>query len=246
MLIVSDIWKRYGERAVLRGVHLEVKPGEVAGLVGANGAGKSTLMKVILGLVTSDEGRIAIGPAGAAPGSMEARRMTAYVPELPMLYSDLTAWEHLRYVAMVYGMAPGKFEQGAERLLCSLSLWDDRHLDPLEMSKGMKQKLALAAALLPSPRLLLLDEPFSGLDPLAARTLRQLIGEAAKGGAAVLLSTHMLDAAERLCHRFFMLHEGRLAGDGDATSLRVQAGLGPGEPMEEVFAMICARREGGA
>jgi len=244
VLKVEQVVKRYLERAVLKGVSFELRTGEIAGLVGANGAGKSTLIKSILGLVEIEEGLITIGPEAAQPGSMEARRMVAYVPELPMLYTDLTAWEHLRYVAMLYGLSEERFAERGERLLRSLHLWDDRHLDPLQMSKGMKQKLSLAAAMLVSPQLLLLDEPFSGLDPLAARSLQALIRQARDEGATILMSTHMLETAERLCDRFLMLYEGQIVGDGTAASLRQQAGLSPETPMDDVFAALCAGGEG--
>jgi len=237
VLIVQDLTKEYFQRPVLRDISFALHPGEVTGLVGSNGAGKSTLIKAILGLTDVQAGTISID--GAEPGSMAARRVTAYVPELPLLYTDLTAWEHLRYVGMLHGLAPDAFAQRAEALLRSLQLWEDRHLDPLEMSKGMKQKLSLAAALLSTPRLLLLDEPFSGLDPLASRALQALLRDAQCGGATILMSTHMLDIAERVCDRFLMLYGERLVGDGTAADLRRQADQAPEAPMEDVFAALC-------
>lgn len=242
MLLVEELVKRYDERSVLHGISFQIRPGEVVALVGSNGAGKSTLIKSILGLTSIQGGRIALGPDGVEPGSLEARRLVAYVPEQPLLYTDLTVWEHLRYVAMVHALPEERFAQESERLLRSLGLWADRHLDPLRMSKGMKQKLSLAAALLVSPGLLLLDEPFSGLDPMAARSLRELIGAVKAQGTAVLMSTHMLDTAERICDRFLLLYEGQLVGQGGAAGLREQAGLPPEAPMDDVFAALCARR----
>lgn len=243
LLKVEGLVKRYQEREVLRSITFDIAPGEIVALAGANGAGKSTLVKSILGLLKVQEGRIAIGPMAAEPGSMEARRLIAYVPEQPLLYNDLTAWEHLRYVAMLYGLSQERFAGRVEQLLRALRLWEDRDLDPLQMSKGMKQKLSLTAALLVSPGLLILDEPFSGLDPLAARELRGQILAVKVEGTAVLMATHMLEAAERTCDRFLLLDEGRLVGNGDADSLRLQAGLPLGVPMEEVFAELCARGE---
>lgn len=243
MLIVDGLCKRYEKRSVLKGISFSLSAGEIVALVGANGAGKSTLIRSILGLTPIQEGRIAIGVGGAEPGSMAARRVTAYVPDQPMLYNDLTAWEHLQYVAMAYGLPRGEFAPRAEELLRKLGLWADRDLDPLYMSKGMKQKLSLAAALLVSPRLLLLDEPFSGLDPLAARHLREQVLAARAGGTAVLMSTHMLDIAERTADRFLLLYGGRLVGQGTAEELRAQAGLAAAEPMDEVFAARCAEPE---
>lgn len=242
MLSVTDLVKRYFDRPVLRGITFALRPGEVVALVGANGAGKSTLIKSILGLTGIEGGQVSIGPDAVGPGSMEARRIVAYVPEQPMLYNDLTAWEHLRYVAMVHGLPQERFNQRAEWLLRSLRLWEDRHLDPLRMSKGMRQKVSLAAGMLTSPGILLLDEPFSGLDPLAARSLRDLILAVKHEGTAVLMSTHMLDSAERISDRFLLLFEGRLVGDGPADQLRTQAGVAPSAPMDDVFAELCARR----
>ncbi len=242
MLSVDQLVKRYHERPVLHGVSFSIQPGEVVALVGSNGAGKSTLIKSILGLTGIQGGRVAIGPGGFEPGTMEARRLVAYVPEQPMLYNDLTAWEHLRYVAMVHELEPDRFAQRAEWLLRRLRLWEDRHLDPLQMSKGMKQKVSLAAAMLTNPAILLLDEPFSGLDPLATRSLRELILAVKHEGTAVLMSTHLLDTAERVSDRFLLLFEGRLVGDGKADDLRTQAGLPASAHMDDVFAELCARR----
>jgi len=243
VLIVEDLVKRYGKRPVLAGVSFRVVSGEVAALVGENGAGKSTLIKAAVGLTSIEGGPIAIGPDGAGPGSMAARKLTAYVPEKPLLYHDLTAWEHLQYVAMVYGMERAEFRRRAEGLLRRLRLWDARDLDPLYMSKGMQQKLSLCAALLVSPGLLLLDEPFSGLDPLAVRQLCAEIAAARSEGAAVLMSTHRLEAAEPLCDRFLLLYEGRLMGAGTGDELRRKAGLPGGAPMDEVFARLCLEQE---
>lgn len=239
MLTVEHLHKAYNQRPILIDVSFALQPGEIVGLIGANGAGKSTLIKSILGILKVKDGQIAIGPEGYEPGSLAARQITTTVPELPLLYTDVSAYEHLRYMAMLYEMPEERFNQRAERLLRSLHLWKDRDLDPLMMSKGMKQKVSLAAALLPSPKLLLLDEPFSGLDPMATDALRRLIQEAAAEGTTVLMSTHLLSNAERLCHRFLMLYEGRLVGDGTAESLRQQAGCSPDAPLDEAFIRLC-------
>jgi len=244
MLVVADLVKRYHQRTVLHGVSFRIEPGEIVALLGANGAGKSTLIKAVLGLTGTDGGSVAIGPEGAKPGTMDARRAVAYVPEQPLLYNDLTAWEHLRYVAGLRSIGQAEFEQRAEHLLRHLQLWDDRHLDPLQMSKGMKQKASLAAALLIQPGLLLLDEPFSGLDPLAVRSLRGLIAAAREQRTAVLMSTHQLEAAERVSDRFLLLHDGRLVGDGPGPALRSLAGLPADAPLDDVFAELCARKVG--
>lgn len=242
MLIVEKLEKSYQGRAVLKGVSFRINPGEIVALAGSNGAGKSTLIKSILGLIGIQGGRVAIGPDGVEPGSMAARRLVTYVPEQPFLYNDLTAWEHLQYVAMLHGLTPQRFAERGEHLLRTLGLWTDRHLDPLQMSKGMKQKLSLASALLPSPRLLLLDEPFSGLDPMAARSLRELILAVRSDATAVLMSTHMLETAERISDRFLLLYDGQLVGDGKGDELRRLADLPEDAPMEDLFAELCARR----
>jgi ABC-2 type transport system ATP-binding protein len=243
MLKVDQLQKRYLEATVLHSVSFQVNPGEIVALVGANGAGKSTLLKAIMGLTEFRSGHITIGAEGYLPGTVSAKRIVSYVPEQPLLYNDLTAWEHLRYVAMIHAMPEVSFLERAEYLLRRLALWESRHFDPLEMSKGMMQKVSLAAALLTRPRLLLLDEPFSGLDPVVSRTLRALIVEASQEGAAVLMSTHLLDTAERFCHRFVLLYNGRLVGNADSNHLRRISGLAETASMDDVFAAFCDKAE---
>jgi ABC-2 type transport system ATP-binding protein len=242
MVVVESLRKRYHGRGGIDGISLQVAAGEIVGLVGPNGAGKSTTMRSLLGLVRSEGGRVAIGAEGYDPDDFRARAQVGYIPEIPELYTDLTALEHLRFLGMAHRVEPALLESRAEELLRRLELWHRRDDDPLSYSKGMKQRLTIACALLHDPAVLLADEPWSGLDPLGAYQLKRLLQEQRDKGKAVLLSTHMLDTAERLCDRFVLLHEGQVAAEGTLPSIREAAAVGAGATLEEAFVAILRRR----
>ncbi|HWI63212.1 MAG TPA: ABC transporter ATP-binding protein [Symbiobacteriaceae bacterium] len=243
MIAVANLTKHYGGRGGVTGLNLTVAAGEIVGLVGANGAGKSTTLRTLLGLLRPDGGTVAIGAEGLAPDHMRARSQVGYIPEMPELYTDLTAWEHLRFLGMIYGMDSDTTNRRAELLLRRVELWNRRDEDPLSYSKGMRQRLSVACALIHDPQILLADEPWSGLDPLGSYLLKELFAELRTRGKAVLLSTHMLDTAERLCDRFVLLHEGAVAAQGTLEAVRTAAGLEADASLEEAFvAMLRQRR----
>lgn len=206
----------YGQaQAVVRDISFSLKRGEMMGLIGPNGAGKSTTIKAILGLLKNVDGRVSLtGP----------RQRYSYVPEHPVLYDDLTVWEHLELAASACEIPRQEFERQAETLLERFQLTNEKHHLPRSFSKGMQQKVMLIVGFLLRPDLYIVDEPFIGLDPRATRELLQLLMEERKRGAAVLLSTHVLDTAEKICDSFLLLSGGRCVARGTLAELRSRMG----------------------
>ncbi|HEY8528702.1 MAG TPA: ABC transporter ATP-binding protein [Paenibacillaceae bacterium] len=227
-------------RPVVRGIRFGIRPGERVGLLGPNGAGKSTVMKGLLGQLPHWKGNLLLDGrpvADAGPGAL------AYIPEQPVLYERLTLWEHLALAAASLGMPDEEFTEKAERLLKRFRLYGVRHHYPVRFSKGMQQKTMLVIGFLLSPRLYLVDEPFVGLDPSATMELLEVLDEERARGAAVLLTTHVLDAAERMCDRFVLLLDGRVTASGTLADIRGQAGCGPDARLFDCFLKLTERAE---
>lgn len=208
-----------GSEGTIRGVRFGVSAGEQIGLIGPNGAGKSTTIKAVLGLLQKVSGRIEWE-------NPDARY--AYVPELPVFYSELTLWEHLSLAAAAFSLEQATFEEQTDRLLRTFSMADEKHHLLDSFSKGMTQKAMLIIALTVRPDLYIIDEPFIGLDPRATKTLLRLLEKERERGAAVLMSTHVLDTAEKICDRFMLMSNGRMIANGDLSSVRDQAELPEG------------------
>ncbi len=208
MLAVTNVTKRYRRVLANDQISLQVPSGVTAVLAGPNGAGKSTLLKCIMGLLRF-EGSIHI--AGHHNKSLEAKRLSGYVPEVPQMYPLLTVAEHLELVARLYGVAD--WETKAESLLERFELADKRSKLGSELSKGMQQKVSICSALLPEPRLLLLDEPLIGLDPHAIRELKLMLAELRAAGCSLLLSTHILDSIEDIWDVVLVMKNGRFIAE---------------------------------
>ncbi len=234
-LSVVHLAKSYGAVPALRDVSLDVRPGEIVGLLGPNGAGKSTMMKVILGILHADAGSVAVFGRSVAEDPVSAKRQIGYVPESPQLYEFLTGAEYLDFIADMYGVAAGERQARIDRFLSALELAGHEHSAISGYSQGMKQKVALIAALLHRPRFLLLDEPLNALDPRAARLVKDLLRNlATTDGVAVLFSTHVLEIAEAICDRVTILVQGSVLATGTVPALREKAGL-PGSGLEGIF-----------
>lgn len=205
-----------GAERVIRDVSFSVTKGELIGLIGPNGAGKSTTIKAVLGLLPEVHGRIS--------WEKEDSRY-AYVPERPVFYNELTLWEHLSLAAAAFSLENTAFEERADELLRTFSMTDEKHHLLDSFSKGMQQKAMLIIALTVRPELYIIDEPFIGLDPRATKILLRLLEKERERGAAVLMSTHVLDTAERICDRFMLMSDGRMIANGDFQSVQEQAGL---------------------
>ena len=219
-LVVEALVRRFGRTEAVAGVSLEVNAGEIVGFLGANGAGKTTTLRCVAGLLTPNQGRVLVAGADLALEPRVAKARLGFVPDRPFLYERLSAREFLAFVAALYDLPAAAAERHAEVLLERLELAPHANRTLEGYSLGMRQKTSIAAALLHSPPLVLLDEPLNGLDPAAARVLKDLLREHAAAGGGVLVSTHLLDVAERLCDRVVILRAGRVVAAGTLDALR--------------------------
>ena len=247
-LLARGLTRRYGSLLAVDGLDLEVCPGEILGFLGPNGAGKTTTLRMCAGLLLPDAGAVTIAGAPLAREPRAARARLGFVPDRPFLYEKLTGAEFLELVGALYDVAPTRVRERAGALAGRLELTPALGDLIASYSLGMRQKISLIAALLHDPPLLMLDEPLVGLDPLAARTLKDLLRERAARGAGVLVSTHLLEVAERLCDRVVILHRGEKRAAGSLAELRATAGVGAGAradaTLEDVFLELTRESEG--
>ena len=220
MLEIKNLTGGYVHVPVLKDVSFTVESGQLVGLIGLNGAGKSTTINEIIGLLTPYSGSININGLTLQEDATSYRKQIGYIPETPSLYEELTLREHIETVAMAYGIEQKVAFERVEPLLKMFRL--DQKLDwfPVHFSKGMKQKVMIICAFIVNPSLFIVDEPFLGLDPLAISDLIELLAEEKAKGKAILMSTHVLDSAEKMCDRFVILHHGQVLAQGNLEELR--------------------------
>lgn len=229
MLKIRSLTKKYGEKCAVDNLTLEIAPGEIYGFIGHNGAGKTTTLKSCMGLLGFDEGEILIDGVSIVENPMEAKRRAAYIPDNPDLYEFLSGIKYLNFVADVYGVDSEVRNERISTLADKLGLTADLAQPISAYSHGMKQKLAIISAWLHSPRLILMDEPFVGLDPKASFILKEMMHEHCNAGGSIFFSTHVLDVAEKLCDKVAIIKEGRLVVSGSMDEV-----LG-NESLESVF-----------
>jgi ABC-2 type transport system ATP-binding protein len=222
-LTIAGLSKSF-DKKVVSDLDLAVGAGELYALLGPNGAGKTTTLRMVTGLTRPDTGSIHIFGIDTLADPLAAKAVTAWLPDEPMLYDKLTPSEYLGFVAGLWRIPPAEAAREAERLLKWLELWDMRDTRCETFSRGMKQKVALAGALIHRPRLLILDEPLTGLDANMARAVKDALREAVDAGATVVITTHILEVAERLADRIGIIAGGRLLAEGTLEELRAQAG----------------------
>ncbi|WP_374352377.1 ABC transporter ATP-binding protein [Chitinimonas sp.] len=233
-LSIHNLSKRFGERAAVDDLSLTLPAGQFYALLGHNGAGKTTTLRMVAGLTRPDFGSVRIFGRDIVAEPEAAKQPLAYLPDEPLLYGKLRPLEYLEYVAGLWGMEAEPAEQRAEQLLQWAGLWAHRGEYSEGFSRGMQQKLALCGALIHQPKLLLLDEPLTGLDVAAARDVKELLQEQVRQGCTVVLTTHILEVAEKLAERIGIIRAGRLVGEGTLEQLREQCDL-PGASLEDVF-----------
>ncbi len=231
---VEGVRKAFGPKLAVSGMSLGVRPGELYALLGPNGAGKTTTLRMIAGLMKPDAGSIRIFGIDALADPIEAKRITAWLPDEPMLYDKLTPLEYLEFVAGLWGVPPDIAQPRAIELLDALELGPHRDRRSEGFSRGMKQKLALAGALIHDPKLIMLDEPLTGIDAGAARQVKDLLRARVAAGATIILTTHILEVAERMADRIGIVDRGRLAAEGTLDELKWLAGPGQ-STLEDVF-----------
>lgn len=231
---ITSLVKEFGNTRAISGLSLEIGEGQVYGLLGPNGSGKSTLMKMIVGIIKPTQGSISVFGEDPQANPIAVRRAIGYVPEAPRLYDFLTAREYLDFVADIYSVP---FEAKKERIAHFIEAFDLKGRED-EMisgySQGMRQKVAIAGALMHKPKLLILDEALNGLDPRSAKIVKDLLNKLASDGVTVIFSTHVLEIAQAICSRVAIVYRGALLSEGNVEDLKREAGM-PGSSLEEVF-----------
>ncbi len=225
MLTITDFSKRYGDRYAVDHLSLHIAPGEIYGFIGHNGAGKTTTLKAAAGLLAFDTGDIRIGGISVKEDPIACKRQIAYLPDNPDLYDYMSGIKYLNFVSDIYGVSREDREERIHKYADMLSLTDDLAQPISAYSHGMKQKLALISALIHTPKLILMDEPFVGLDPIASHHLKTVMREHCEAGGAIFFSTHVLEVAEKLCHKIAIIRGGKLVASGDTDAVRGDASL---------------------
>jgi ABC-2 type transport system ATP-binding protein len=234
MIEVEGLTKRYGNFTAVQDLALRVRPGEVLGLVGPNGAGKTSTLRCLAGIIPATSGTIRIAGFNLADDPVAAKRALAFFPDEPRLFEYLTVRQHLNFVARIYGVS--QHEAKAQPLLEEFEIADKADQLPGELSRGMKQKLAIACGLLHGPSVMFFDEPLTGLDPLGIRRMKNSILSRARAGAAIVLSSHLLHLLEEVCSHVLILKKGTKLADGTLAEVAAQFSQGESDvSLEDVF-----------
>ena len=238
MIDVAHLTKTYGEFTAVNDFSFHVESGEIVGLIGPNGAGKTSTLRSIAGIHKPTAGTITIAGHSIVDNPVEAKQKLAFIADEPQLFEYLTVTEHLQLVSRIYQVAD--MEPRAKMLLTELELLGKENSLPAELSRGMKQKVAIACGLIHEPTALLFDEPLTGLDPLGIRKMKQTIVARGKAGAAVVVSSHLLHLVEEICTRIVIIDRGVKVGDGTMEELRAKA-EGAGSSLEQIFLAVTHR-----
>ncbi len=229
MLSIEHLTKRYGDKLAVDDLSLHIRPGEIYGFIGHNGAGKTTTLKAAVGILGFDSGRILINGKDVLQDPLGCKSILAYIPDNPDLYEFMTGIKYLNFIADIFGVSAGDRALRIRELADRLELTADLAQPISAYSHGMKQKLAVIAAWIHQPKLILMDEPFVGLDPKASHLLKQMMREHCDRGGAIFFSTHVLEVAEKLCDKVAIIKQGRLIRSGAMEEVRGD------DSLEEVF-----------
>jgi ABC-2 type transport system ATP-binding protein len=231
------------DRPAVNGLDLAVHPGEFYGLLGPNGAGKTTTLRMVAGLLKPDRGSISVFGIDALADPVAAKRITAWISDEPMIYDKLTPTEYLEFVAGLWGIEPKIAQPRANDLIGWLGLGPHAHERCEGFSKGMRQKVALAGALVHDPHLIILDEPLTGLDAGSARQVKNVLRERVAAGDTVIMTTHILEVAERMADRIGVIAGGRLIAQGTLAELHIKAGKGDDSLEDTFLALVAAQAQ---
>ena len=229
MLTIQHLTKRYGEKKAVDDLSLHIAPGEIYGFIGHNGAGKTTTLKSVVGILQFDEGEITIDGHSVKADPLTCKRELAYIPDNPDLYDFMTGIKYLNFVADIFGVGAAERQARIRRYADAFELTEDLAQPIAAYSHGMKQKLAIIAAWLHQPRLIIMDEPFVGLDPKASHQLKGMMREVCDNGGAIFFSTHVLEVAEKLCDKVAIIKGGKLIRSGTMEEVKGD------DSLEEVF-----------
>jgi ABC-2 type transport system ATP-binding protein len=233
-LQLSQISKCYGSHQAVNNLSLQIAEGSFYALLGPNGAGKTTTLRMIAGLLRPDNGDVTILGHSIRRSPEKAKQLLAYLPDEPLIYNKLRPMEYLEFIAGLWGIPSSQAQFLAEKLLKQLNLWDNRGDFSETFSRGMKQKLALAGALIHQPRIIILDEPLTGLDAAASRMVKNMLTDYVTQGNTVILTTHIMEIAERMVQRIGIINHGHLVAEGTLDEMRTQSGEA-GASLETVF-----------
>jgi ABC-2 type transport system ATP-binding protein len=240
-LSIQNLVKNFGAKRAVDTISIELQPGAFYGLLGANGAGKTTTMRMVAGLLAQDLGTISVYGKDTLEDPRGVKSMVAWLPDEPLLYDKLTPLEYLEFICGLWSVERPLGEARAEELLRWLDLWEVRDQRCEGFSRGMRQKTALAGALIHDPKLLLLDEPFSGLDAAVARQVKDLLVQKTKEGCTIVLTTHVMEIAQRLAETIAIISNGKILAEGDIEHLRAFADM-PGSNLEDLFITLVDRQ----
>ena len=229
MLDISHLTKTYGEKKAVDDLSLHIAPGEIYGFIGHNGAGKTTTLKSVVGILQFDDGEITIDGHSIRTEPLECKKLMAYIPDNPDLYEFMTGIQFLNFIADIFEVPAAARQERIRRYADAFELSSDLGSPISAYSHGMKQKLAVISALLHEPKLIIMDEPFVGLDPKASHTLKGIMRDICDAGGAIFFSTHVLEVAEKLCDKVAIIKQGRLIKAGTMDEVRGD------ESLEEVF-----------
>ena len=229
MLNIEHLTKAYGEKKAVDDLNLHIVPGEIYGFIGHNGAGKTTTLKSVAGILQFDEGEITIDGISIKENPLECKRRFAYIPDNPDLYDYMTGIKYLNFIADIFGVGANERQERIRKYADAFELTADLAQPIAAYSHGMKQKLAIISAWLHEPKLILMDEPFVGLDPKAAHLLKEMMREMCDEGGAIFFSTHVLEVAEKLCDKVAIIKNGKLIRSGTMEEVKGD------ESLEDVF-----------
>jgi ABC-2 type transport system ATP-binding protein len=240
ILSIKDLRMKYDDRYVLKGVNVDVYPGQIIGYIGPNGAGKSTTVKIMLGLVEGYTGEVNIFGRSIADGDVEYKRRIGYVPEVAEIYDNLTASEYLTFIGELYGLSRDEADRKARELMTCFGLSDQYEARISSFSKGMRQKVLLVASMLHNPDLLFLDEPLSGLDANSVIIVKEILAQLSAQGKTIFYSSHIMEVVEKISNRIILLTDGQIAADGSFEELKERSKEGT---LEEIFNELTGFRE---
>lgn len=229
MLKIENLTKKYGEKKAVDNLSLHIQPGEIYGFIGHNGAGKTTTLKCIVGIQGFDEGKIFIDGESIKENSIGCKKKIAYIPDNPDIYDYMTGVQYLNFIGDIFGISSEERKEKIEKYSAIFELTNDLSQPISSYSHGMKQKLVIISAWLHSPKLILMDEPFVGLDPKASHLLKEMMREHCDKGGAIFFSTHVLEVAEKLCDKVAIIKNGKLIKSGTMEDVKGD------ESLEEVF-----------
>lgn len=229
MLVINHLTKSYGDKKAVNDLNLHIQAGEIYGFIGHNGAGKTTTLKSVVGILDFDEGEILVNGVSIKDNPLECKKEIAYIPDNPDLYEFMTGIQYLNFIADVFGVDGQTRKQKIEELAETFELKGDLAQPIISYSHGMKQKLAIIAAWIHSPKLIIMDEPFVGLDPKASHILKQMMRQVCDNGGAIFFSTHVLEVAEKLCDKVAIIKNGELIKSGTMEEVKGD------DSLEEVF-----------